>query len=154
MRPYWQKSHRSVKLTPIRVTLKPLGLVFLSFTSHPLSLSSPPFYVPGEPRGHLSRRLPTGKRASSECWASRLALRRQSWPDCSQLPLSLFLNTREFYSFSFLHLFLTNFYWSIFELQCCVSFCCISKWVSYTYIYSFYFPIQVVTKYWIEFCAF
>ena len=94
-----------IKQTPIRVTLKPLGLVFLPFTSHTLSLSSPPSYVPGEPRGHLSRRPPMGKRAGSEDRVRRLASRRQSWPDCSQLPLSFSLNTKEFYSFSFLHIF-------------------------------------------------
>ena len=39
------------------------------------------------------------------------------------------LNT-SFYSFFFSHL-----YWSIIALQWCVSFCFITKWISYTYIY-------------------
>ena len=26
-----------------------------------------------------------------------------------------------------------NFYWSIVDLQCCVNFCCIGKWTSYTF---------------------
>ena len=31
--------------------------------------------------------------------------------------------------------FLKNFYWSIVDLQCCVSFRCSAKWISYIYIY-------------------
>ena len=34
------------------------------------------------------------------------------------------------------HFFLKiNFYWSIVDLQCCVSFYCAAKWISYTYTY-------------------
>ena len=31
-----------------------------------------------------------------------------------------------------------HFYWSLVDLQCCVKFRCIAKWISYTYINFFY----------------
>ena len=31
--------------------------------------------------------------------------------------------------------FIINFYWTIVDLQCCISFCCAAKWISYTYAY-------------------
>ena len=47
------------------------------------------------------------------------------------------------------------FFWSVVGLKSWVSFCCIAKWISYTYkyIHSFLdsFPIYVITKYSVEF---
>ena len=37
-----------------------------------------------------------------------------------------------YFGFAF---FKNNFYWSIVDLQCCVNFRCIAKWISYTYAY-------------------
>ena len=39
------------------------------------------------------------------------------------------------------NLFLINFYWTVVDLQCCISFCCTAKWISYTHTY----------EYWVEF---
>ena len=32
-------------------------------------------------------------------------------------------------------IFYFNFYWSVVDLQCCISFRCTAKWISYTYTY-------------------
>ena len=46
-----------------------------------------------------------------------------------------------------------SFYWSVVDLQHCISFCYTEKWFSYIYkcIYSFsyYFPLWLITGYWI-----
>ena len=41
-----------------------------------------------------------------------------------------------------------SFCWSLIDLQCCVSFRCIAKWVSYTYIYFFFFKILIHTSHY------
>ena len=51
--------------------------------------------------------------------------------------------------------FLKKFCWSTVDLQCFDNFCYTTKWFSYahTYIhyYSDYFPIQIITEYWVAF---
>ena len=51
-------------------------------------------------------------------------------------------------------LFLTNVYWRIVTLQCCVSFCYSAEWINHTNTYtpSFldFLPIQVTTEHWVE----
>ena len=50
---------------------------------------------------------------------------------------------------------LSYFFKSIVDLQCCVNFRCTEKWISYTdtHIHSFLdsFPIQAIAEYWVEF---
>ena len=50
-----------------------------------------------------------------------------------------------------LHSFLKkNFYWSIVDLECCVNFCCIAKWLSCTHAYNLFysFSLWFITGYW------
>ena len=51
--------------------------------------------------------------------------------------------------------FFVLFSWSKSDLQCCVSFRCITKWLGYTYTcipsFSDSFLIQFITEYWVEF---
>ena len=58
-------------------------------------------------------------------------------------------------AFALLSLPLKKNYWNLVDLQCCVSFKCIVKSISYThtYIHSFLdsFPIKVISEYWVEF---
>ena len=50
----------------------------------------------------------------------------------------------------------SNFCWHIVNLQCCVSFRCTVKWISFLYIYSLFFfkdsfPMKIITEYCVEF---
>ena len=58
---------------------------------------------------------------------------------CIGIPAALFLLplVAEFLSF----LFFKHLYWSIIALQWCVSFCFITKWISYTYISPYLLPL-------------
>ena len=44
------------------------------------------------------------------------------------------------------------FNWSIFDLQCCVNFCCTAKWLSYTYTYTFSYFIYTLFHYGSSLC--
>ena len=61
--------------------------------------------------------------------------------DLQNTKILLVINSsRKYYVLIFVLFFNYIFYWSIVDLQCCVSFRCTAKWISYTYTYihSFY----------------
>ena len=69
------------------------------------------------------------------------------------MSISLFCNSCLYITFTYLFIF--NFYWTVVDLQCCVSFRCTAKWIgyAYTYIHPFLdsFPVQAIIEYWVEF---
>ena len=78
------------------------------------------------------------------------------WKNCTTLLIYYVYPTRALWSLQICYeIFFFNFYCSIVDLQCWVSFRYTAKWISYTYtyIYSFldYFSIQTITEYWVEF---
>ena len=87
-------------------------------TSHPLSSPSPPAPNPSQHQGFFPM-------SQLFAWSGQSIGVSSS---TSALPM----NTQGAYISSFLF---KRFYWSLAELQCCVSFCCIAKWISYAYTY-------------------
>ena len=74
-----------------------------------------------------------GKTVDKSCGAIPETFRSQyvsSWGFASHHLLSISTVSSTIY-------FILCFYWSIVALQCCVSFSCTAKWISYTYIPSF-----------------
>ena len=55
------------------------------------------------------------------------------------LPCVFSIKKYVFFSISIFFSFLKNVYWSIVDLQCCITFCCRAKWISYTYLYIYSF---------------
>ena len=71
---------------------------------------------------------------SRDSWASLLFNLYWLWDHLGLVTISVI-------SLFFFLLIFKN--WSVVNLQCCVSFCCIAKWVSYTYIHSFLDSISI-----------